>query len=67
MTAPVFLRDQKSCNVLGIGYAQPEARHHRHVLYLEFVAVVGTLTVLQIEHVGQTFFGVILGTNIFLL
>ena len=46
---------------------QPQARHHRHVLHLQFVAVVGALAVIEIELIGKSLLGVILGTNIFFL
>jgi len=40
---------------------QTQAGHHGHVLHLQFVAVVGALTVLQIKLVRQAFLGVVLG------
>ena len=62
----LFLRHKIGCNVFRIFWRQPQARHHRHVLYLQFVAVVGALAVVEVELVGKALLRVILGTDIFL-
>ena len=47
--------------------AQAQARHHGHVLHLQFVAVVGAPAVLQVENEGQALLRVILGADVLLL
>src|SRR5215469_15474046 len=63
----LLLRDQIGRYVLCVLGSQAEAGHHRHVLHLQFVAIVGALAVVEIELVGKSLFGVILRTDIFLL
>ena len=63
----VLLGDQVAGDVLRVFYAQAQARHHRHVLHLQLVAVVGASAVLEIEDVRQTFFRVVLGADVFFL
>ena len=53
-----------SCSVFG---AETQARHHGHVLDLQFVAVIRALAVSQIEDVGKIFLRVVFGTDVFLL
>ena len=46
---------------------EPQARHRRHLLHLQFMAVVGALGVLQVEDVRQALGLVILGRQVLLL
>ena len=62
----LFLRHQIGCNVFRILGSQPQARHHRHVLYLQFVPVVGTLAVVKIKLIGKILLRVIFGSDVFL-
>ena len=45
----LFLRHQVRGDIFGILRAEPQAGHHRHVLDLQFVPVVGALAVVEIE------------------
>src|SRR5207244_11921651 len=46
---------------------QTQAGHYRHILNLQFMAVIRALAVLQIELIGKPLLRVILRANIFLL
>src|SRR5207248_8530095 len=48
-------------------FGKPQARHNRHVLDLEFVAIVRALAVVEIEDVRQALLLVILWANVFFL
>src|SRR5258708_7472165 len=54
-------------DVLVVFRSQAQAWHHRHVLHLQFVAIIRALAVLEIELIGKTLLRVILRPNIFLL
>ena len=60
-------RDQIAGDVFRILGRKAQAWHHGHVLYLEFVAVVGTPRVLQVKNKGQALLLIIFGANVFLL
>ena len=62
-----FLSLQESGDVLCVFHTEAEAGHHRHILHLELVAVVRTLTVFEVKNVWQALLGVILRANVFLL
>ena len=62
-----LLRHQEAGNILRVFDGQTQTRHHRHVLYLQFVTVIGTPAVLQVPLVGETLLGVILGPDVLLL
>src|SRR6266849_104945 len=62
----LFEGDQIAGNVLGILGGEAQAGHYGHVLYLEFVAVVGAAAVLQVKNKGQALLFVIFGTDVFL-
>src|SRR5207244_11910494 len=62
-----LLGDQVTGDVLRVFNAQTQAGHYRHVLNLQFMAIVRALTVLQIELIGKPLLRVILRANIFLL
>ncbi len=59
-------RDQIAGDVFGIRGGKPEAGHHGHVLYLQFVAVVRAPAVVQVKDVGQALLFVILGADVLL-
>src|SRR5580658_47375 len=61
-----FLRHQIRGNVFGILRRQAQAGHHCHVLHLQFMAVVRTAAVVEVELVGKALLGVIFGANVFL-
>src|SRR5258708_21442862 len=58
--------DQIAGDVLRILGRKPEAGHHSHVLYLQFVAVVRAPAVVQVKDVGQALLFVILGADVLL-
>src|SRR5260370_26493172 len=60
-------RDEIAGNVLGVRYGKTETGHHRHVLHLEFVSVVGALAVIQIELERQSLLLVVFAANVFFL
>ena len=62
-----LLRNQVTGDVLRVFNAQTQAGHYRHILNLQFMAIVRALTVLQIELIGKPLLRVILRANIFLL
>ncbi len=62
-----LLGHQVAGDVLRVFDAQAQARHHRHVLDLQFVPIVGQCAVLEIKDVRQTFFRIVLGADVFFL
>ena len=63
----MFEGDQVARNVTRVIFAEAKAGHDGHVLDLEFMAVIGTTAVRQIEHVWQAFLRVVLGTDVLFL
>ena len=60
-------RDEIAGDILGVGFGEAEARHYRHVLDLEFMAVVRALAVIEIEDERHPFLFVVLGADVFFL
>src|SRR5438445_12101727 len=59
--------DEVAGDILGIRNGKPEARHHGHVLHLEFVSVVGAFAVIEIVDGRQSLLLVVFGIDVFLL
>src|SRR5260370_18229805 len=49
----VFAGHQVAGDIAGFILGQPQAGHGGHLLHLQFVAVIGALGVLQVEHIRQ--------------
>src|SRR6516225_7692623 len=58
--------DQITCHVLRVLNRKPQAWHHRHVLYLQFMSVVGAPGVLQIKNERQALLFIIFRPDILL-
>src|SRR5215472_15716518 len=63
----LLLRDEVAGNVFRIRFGEAEARHHGHVLDLEFVTVIRALAVVEIANVGKALLLVILRADVFFL
>src|SRR5260370_41272587 len=59
-----FQGDQIAGYVLGILGREAQAGHHRHVLDLEFMAVVRTLAMIKIELEREALLVIIFGTDV---
>src|SRR5450759_4022901 len=62
----VLAGEQVAGDIARLVLGEAQARHGSHLLHLQFVAVVGTLAVLQVEHVGQALAPIVFGGEVLL-
>ena len=61
-----LLRQQISRNVFRVFWSESQVRHDGHILHLQFMPIIRTPAMLQIELVGKSLLGVVLGPNVLL-